>query len=88
MSQLGFKLCVCGGVASKKVQSVTRKVNDFRFRIHRIPCYKCQNCQQISFDDEMGFSQMSKWIVDHGIRELIWNPSMIDIVKQQQMKMS
>ncbi len=79
---LEFKACTCGGVATKKVQSLTKKVHDFRFTVHRLPHYKCQECKDISFEDDVNIAHISEWAYQQKIRDVIWHPRIMDMVNQ------
>ncbi len=80
MSLLEFKPCDCGGVATKKVQSYTKRVHEFRFTVHRFPIYRCQECKEISFDEEINITELSEWAYRKQIKHIIWHPRMIEMV--------
>jgi hypothetical protein len=84
MNLLEFKACTCGGVARKQVQSLSKKVHEFRLNIHRIPHYECPKCHHISFDEEIDVNKISEWAYHLKIKDLIWNPLLTEMIKLQK----
>ncbi len=80
MHKLEFKECTCGGVAKKIIQSLPKKLHEFRFTVHRVPFYKCPKCHEITFDEEVDISKVSEWAYIHRIKDLIWNPMLVDVL--------